>query len=162
MADAQLIQMAKDIAKSKGFRDIGKDFEASFGKWMGTAEAALKERRDKRDEGIAKITKYMEKIPSHGNLPKVPAYAQEKVGAWLKGQRQKYATAARALKDLDPQSDEYLDHTNNMNRITQSVSRLNDQFSTLLEDKVAFMEGVDGDMISKATLAKDIETLSDV
>lgn len=162
MANAQLIQMAKEIGKSKGFVDVGAEFEASFGKWVGQAEEALKARRDKRDEGIAKVTSYMEKMPSHAQLPKVPAYAQEQVGSWLKGQRAEYAANARALKDLDPQSDEYLDNVNNMNRITQSVSRLNDQFSTLLEDKTNYMDAVNEGVISNATKPEDVNELADV
>lgn len=162
MANAQLIQMAKEIGKSKGFVDVGAEFEASFGKWVGKAEEALKARRDKRDQGIARVTSYMEKMPSHASLPKIPAYAQEKVGAWLKGQRAEYAQNARALKDLDPTGDEYQEKVNAMNKITQSMSTLNDQFSTLLEDKVDFMEGVDGGLISNATTPDEIELLSNV
>jgi len=162
MANAQLIQMAKEIGKSKGFVDVGAEFEASFGKWVGKAEEALKARRDKRDEGIAKITSYMEKMPSHAQLPKVPAYAQEQVGGWLKDQRAEYAVSARALKDLDPQSDKYLANVNNMNRITQSVSRLNDQFSTLLEDKTNYMDAVNEGVISNATKPEDVNELADV
>ena len=162
MANAQLIQMAREIGKSKGFVDVGEEFDKSFGKWMGVAEEALKERRTKRDQGIARVTSYMEKMPSHASLPKIPAYAQEKVGAWLKGQRTEYAANARALRDLDPTGDEYQEKVNAMNKITQSMSTLNDQFSTLLEDKVDFMEGVDGGLISNATTPDEIDLLSNI
>lgn len=162
MANAQLIQMAKEIGKSKGFVDVGAEFEASFGKWVGKAEEALKGRRKKRDEGIARVNDYMSKMPSHQSLPKIPPYAQEKVGAWLKDQRKAYGDNARAIRDLDPTTPEYQDRVNAMNKITQSMSNLNDQFSTLLEDKVSFMENVDNDNVSKGTTPEEIETLSKV
>ena len=162
MANAQLIQMAKEIGKSKGFVDVGAEFEQSFSKWVGQAEENLKVRRAKRDEGIARVTSYMEKMPSHASLPKVPAYAQEKVGSWLKEQRNQYAVNARALRDLDPTGEEYQQKVNAMNEITQSIATLNDQFSTLLEDKVDFMEGVDGGLISNATTPDEIDMLSKV
>ncbi len=162
MANAQLIQMAKEIGKSKGFVDVGAEFEASFGKWMGQVEENLKERRTKRDQGIARVTSYMEKMPSHASLPKIPAFAQEQVGSWLKGQRTEYAALARSMRDLDPTGDEYQEKVNSMNKITQSMANLNDQFSTLLEDKVDFMEAVDGGLISNATTPEETDILSKV
>lgn len=162
MANAQLIQMAKEIGKSKGFADAGAEFEKSLSKWMGVAEAATKERRDKRDAGIARTTAWMEKMPSHASIPKVPAYAQEAVGGWLKDQRKAYGDAARAIKDLDPLSEEYQAHVGTMNKITQSMTNLNDQFTTLLDDKVNFMESVNEDSISNATSPDDVDLLSTV
>ncbi len=162
MANAQLIQMAREIGKSKGFVDTGKEFEKSFGKWVGMAEETLKVRRDKRAEGTARVVDFMSKMPSHQSLPKIPAYAQEKVGAWLKEQRKVYGDNARAIRDLDPTSEEYQSHVNTMNKITQSMSNLNDQFDTLLEDKVSYMENVDKGQISNGTSAEAHNELSKV
>jgi hypothetical protein len=162
MANAQLIQMAKDIGKSKGFVDVGAEFEKSFSKWVGVAEAATKERRDKRDAGIARTTAWMDKMPSHASIPKVPAYAQEAVGSWLKDQRKAYGDAARAVKDLDPLSEEYQAQVGSMNKITQSMANLNDQFTSLLDDKVKFMDSVNEDSLSHANSPEDVDLLSTV
>ena len=162
MANAQLIQMAKDIGKSKGFNDVGKAFEQSFGKWVDQAKGIEKAQQDKRAAGVARVVDFMEKMPTHQSLPKVPAYTQDKVGVWLKDIRKQYGDHARATRDLDAQDPSYQGHISEMNRITHSMTTLNDQFDSLLSDKVAFMEGVDLDSVSKGNSAADIDELSRV
>lgn len=162
MANAQLIQVAKELGASQGFNDVGAAFEKGFSKWYDTIETQFKERQEKKEQAEARVLEYMDKMPSTGMIAKIPQYAKEKVSTFLNNGRKEYAKHAKAIRDLDPEDKEYQDHINAMNSISDSFVNLDTQFERLLEQKVEFMQEVDGQTLSAGNDFRDIDFLSNV
>jgi len=162
MANAQLIQMAKDLGKSQGFNDIGGAFEQSFTKWVDKVETQVQERETKRKEGDAKVAKFMANLPSDATLPKIPASAKNTVAAYLKDTRMKYADHAKALRDLDAKDETYQEHVSEMNKITADWDNLNQQFTKLVDKRAEYLTLKDTGAVSKGNSPEEVALWSSI
>ena len=154
MANAQLIQMAKDLAKSEGYVDVADAVDKGFEAWNTALETKIAERKLGKEKADARMIEYMDKMPNIG-IEKIPKYMQPKVVEWAKSQRAAYAEHARAIGDLDPDMPEYAEHVNAMNDIKSSYVNLDDQLVKLMEMKEDEMELVDGADVSNANNPSD-------
>lgn len=155
MANAQLIQMAKDLGKTEGFDYAGEAFAESFGKWVGVAQEQIKERKQVKEQGDALVAGYMENLPNGNELPKIPVNAQGAVNAFLVDQRKIYAAHANALRDLDPQLPEYREHVDAMNKINNAFDNLDKNFESFLTKKEDHLLLVDEGEVSVGNKPED-------
>lgn len=162
MANQNLIQAQAKVSGSQGFVDHGAKFNEGIQKWEEQAQTRIKVRQEKLDQANALVADYMDKIPDGKGLEKIPTYAKEKVASFLASSRDEYAKHAKSLRDLDPNSPEYQEHVKGMNYINNSFVRLNDQFTSLLENKVGFLQLSDNQELSRANKPGDIDFLSNI
>lgn len=159
MANAQLINMAREVGASQGFNNAGEAFGDSLSKWVDQAQGHIDERKKTKEAADARVADYMDRLPN-GSLAKIPEYAKETVSGFLRDGRNSYAAHANAIRDLDPQDKEYQDHVSEMNKIQQSFVNLDAQFSRLMEDKMEYMESVEANTVSYGNKPEDIDFLS--
>lgn len=158
MANAQLIQMAKDLGASKGFVDVGAAFEQSFMRWYGEAKEKQEKDEIKKKEGDEITRKYIEKMGG-ADLPKLPQYMQEKASKWAKDLQLEYAEHASAIGDMDVKDPEYAHHVGQMNNINNSIESMNNTLELLKEDKTKYLalkgKGDTPDLLSNAVSVED-------
>lgn len=150
-ANQALINVASKVAQSKGFNLGFEQAAANLQKWGEVVEKQLVERKKNREKSDAKVAKYMDQIPEGGSIAKIPLHAREGVAEFLSKGRDKYAVHANSIRDLDPQDMEYQNHVTEMNKIIQSFDNLDKQLSSLLDNKVKYLEDKDEFRISYGT-----------
>ena len=162
MANAQLIQGARDLATSKGLNNGFIDAAENITKWAGVAQAELDERKASNARSDAKVAAYMDKIPDGAELPRIPEQTKPKVTAWLREGRAEYARHANAIRDLDPSDAEYHSHVEGMNKINAKFQRLDKNFNTLLSQKEDYVTSGEDGMKSLANKAEDLDFMDTV
>ncbi len=141
-ADQSLINMAKQVAESKGYNDIGAIIEKNLQSWADTVETRIKARESEKLKRDEEIVSYLENMPV-AQMEKVPDNLKQQTIDLAKGWQNEYADVSRDLPNYDKSSIEYSDGVIERNKISKKFESLNTSFLSLAkfkEDEIAFAD----------------------
>lgn len=155
-----LVNVARDVAQSKGFVPVGDDFDKGMAPYLQAAQDTITKRQENKDAKNAEVISWMEQMPDESDLPIVPDAMKDRTSAWLRSKKNEYARHASALRKLDAGSDEYQEHVANMNRINKAVVNLRENYDTFATSRLDFLDSVHANDISNGTNPEDHDFLS--
>ena len=156
-ADQALIKMAKELAASKGYNDIGNIIDTELERWNTQIDTLATNRVKINKEQDDRYIKYIEDLPNL-DIPKIPPEFQEAAIEKTKGWRDDYADAAKRVSEMNPRDEGYSDAVSEMNTIEKKFENIHNQFSQLVDMKIGDAELVQGGLVSNSSTDRDIRT----
>jgi hypothetical protein len=138
-ADQNLINMAKQVAESKGYNDIGDIIDKRIGEFQKNVEDSIQFRIDENNKQNEEVKKHYENM-AVPNMEKVPSYLKEQAVAKTKEWRNQYGELAREITKLEPSDPAYGEKVAEMNAINSKFTSFNESLLNLVKFNATELE----------------------
>lgn len=138
-ADQSLINMAKQVAESKGYNDIGDIIDKRIGEFQKTVEDTIQFRIDENNKQNEEVKKHYENMAVPA-MEKVPSYLKEQAVTKTKEWRNQYGELAREVSKLEPSDPAYGEKVAEMNAINSKFTSFNESLLNLVKFNATELE----------------------